>query len=99
MDVKSLYTVIDNNEGLKAIQHYLESRAIKEPPTHTILRLTEMVLTLNCFSFDNEFYKQIGGVCMGTKMGPSYANLYMGYLEEKIFENYTGKLPVRFEIH
>lgn len=93
MDVKSLYTVIDNNEGLKAVKYFLESRAIKEPPTCTIIRLTEMVLTLNCFSFNNEYYKQIGGVCMGTKMGPSYANLYMGYLEEKIFKKFTAKLP------
>ena len=33
----------------------------------------ELVLTLNNFSFDGEHYQQIGGVAMGTKMGPSYS--------------------------
>ena len=30
-----------------------------------------MVLTLNNFSFDGEHYQQIGGVTMGTKIGPN----------------------------
>ena len=38
------------------------------------------VLTLNCFSFAGNYYKQINGVAMGTKMGPSYANLFVGYV-------------------
>ena len=33
--------------------------------------------TLNCFSFAGSYYKQITGVAMGTKMGPSYANLLL----------------------
>ena len=93
MDVKSLYTVIDNNEGLEAVKYFLEARVVKEPPTSTLLKLTEMVLTLNCFSFNNEYYQQVGGVCMGTRMGPSYANLYMGFLEHKIFQSFNGKIP------
>ena len=34
--------------------------------------LAEPVLTLNCFSFCGNYYKQTNGVAMGTKMGPSY---------------------------
>ena len=30
---------------------------------------------------------------MGTKMGPSYANLFVGYVEQQIFERYTGPIP------
>ena len=30
---------------------------------------------------------------MGTKMGPSYACLFMGYLEETIFKSYRGPAP------
>ena len=30
---------------------------------------------------------------MGTKMGPSYANLFVGYVEKQIFEQYTGPFP------
>ena len=35
----------------------------------------------------------INGVAMGTKMGPSYANLFVGYVEKQIFEQHTGSLP------
>ena len=37
----------------------------------TLLRLAELVLTLNCFSFADNHYKQVNGVAMGTKMGPT----------------------------
>ena len=32
-------------------------------------------------------------VAMGTKMGPNYANLFVGYVEKQIFKCYTGLLP------
>ena len=40
----------------------------------------ELVLTLNCFSFGGNCYKQTNGVAIGTKMGPSYANLFVGFI-------------------
>ena len=55
--------------------------------------LTELVLTLNCFSFANSYFKQINGVAMGTKMGSSYANLFVGYIEHKFFNQYDGPKP------
>ena len=93
MDVKSLYTVIPNHDGLKALQHFLDRRDKKEPSTNTLLRLAELVLSLNAFSYDDKYYKQIGGVSMGTRMGPSYACLFVGYIEEQIDNIYTGQKP------
>ena len=51
MDITSLYTVIPNNEGLQALRFFFDQRTIKEPSSETLLRLAELVLTLNCFSF------------------------------------------------
>ena len=51
------------------------------------------MLTLNCFSFADSYYKQISGVAMGTKMGPSYANLFIGYIEHQSFNQYNGPKP------
>ena len=73
MDVKSLYTVIPNNCGLQALTYLLDKREIKEPSTSTLRRLAELVLSLNSFSFNNEYYCQISVVAMGSKMGPNYA--------------------------
>ena len=30
---------------------------------------------------------------MGTKIGPSYANLFVGYIEHQVFNQYNGPKP------
>ena len=62
MDITSLYTVIPNDEGLRALKHFFDQRTVKEPSSETLLRLAELVLTLNCFSFGGNYYKQTNGV-------------------------------------
>ncbi len=79
MDVKSLYTVIPYHDGVRALKFFLDKRPVQEPSTSVLVRLAELVLTLNTFSFDGEHYQQINGVAMGTKMGPNYANLFVGF--------------------
>ena len=59
----------------------------------TLLRLAELVLTLNCFSFGDNYYKHINGVAMETKIGPSYDNLFLGYIANKFFPYYHGPKP------
>ena len=93
MDITSLYTVIPNNEGLLALKYFFDQRTVKEPSTDTLLHLAELVLTLNCFTFSGEIFKQINGIAMGTKMGPNYANLFVGYVEEQIFNQFDGPKP------
>ena len=93
MDVKSLYTVIPNDCGLQALAYFLDKRAVKEPSTPTLTRLAELVLTLNSFSFNNEYYRQLGGVAMGSRMGPNYPCLFVGFVEQQIREQYTGLIP------
>ena len=65
MDITSLYTVISDDEGLRALKHFFDHRTVKEPSSETLLRLAELVLTLNCFSFGGNYYKQTNGVAMG----------------------------------
>jgi hypothetical protein len=36
------------------------------------------------FTFDGNHYLQINGAAMGTKMALSYANIFMGDLEERL---------------
>ena len=93
MDIISPYTVIPNDEGLRALKHFFDQRTVKEPSSETLLRLAELVLTLNCFSFGGNYYKQTNGVAMGTKMGPSYANLFVGFIEHQFFSQYHGPKP------
>ena len=94
------YTAIPNNKGLLALKYFFDQRTVKEPSTDTLLRLAELVLTLNCFTFFGEIFKQINGVAMGTKMGPkmgpNYANLFVDYVEEHIFNQFDGPKPEHF---
>jgi len=92
MDIISLYTVIPNGEGLLALKHFFDLRTVKESSSETVLRLAELVLTLNCFSFADN-YKQINGVAMGAKTGPIYANLFVGYIEHRFLTQYNGPKP------
>ena len=47
------------------------------------------MLTLNNFSFDGEHYQRINGVAMA----PNYTNLFVGFVEKQIFEQYTDPIP------
>ena len=96
MDVTSLYTSIPHSDGLIAVKHFLRLSSYKINAT-TILRLTELVLTLNSFQFGDDHYHQTRGVAMGTRMGPSYTCLFMGHIEEQIFSRYPGPLPDLFK--
>ena len=55
--------------------------------------MAELVLTFNTFEFNCEFYKQTGGVAMGSRLGPNYACLLGGYAEERMLSTYTGIKP------
>ena len=93
MDIKSLYTVIPNDEGLHTLKYFLDKQEVMDPPTHTLLRTAELVSTLNSFTFNSEHYKQIGGVPMGSKLGPNYTHLFVSYVKEQMLCNYTGIKP------
>ena len=56
MDIKSSYTVIPNNSGLEALAYFLNKRPLLDPPTSTLPRLAELVLTLSAFTFNGDFY-------------------------------------------
>eukprot|EP00061_Rhincodon_typus_P017540 g46269.t1 len=59
--------------------------------TNTLIRLVELVLTLNNFSFDSSHFLKTEGVAMGTHMGLSC--LFVGFMEQSLFHNYTGSSP------
>ena len=95
MDVRSLYTNIPRSDGLAAIRFFLEKNpSANRPDDDTIVRLTDLVLSLSAFSFGDKFYRQSKGVAMGTEMGPSYACIFMGYLETNILSSCGTLQPI-----
>ena len=39
------------------------------------------------FSFNDTMYRQTDGVSMGSPLGPTLANIFMGFLEKRYFSN------------
>ena len=96
----SLYTNIPNMEGLVSITRSL----IKHQPDFTLkyktlLELLKLVLHKNNFQFNGEHYFQIGGTAMGTKVAPSYANLFMERLEKKLLEKARTELQIELPLY
>ena len=54
------------------------------PPNHVFRNLLHLILGNSVFEFMEEFYHQISGTSMGTRMAPPYANLFMGLIEDGI---------------
>eukprot|EP00061_Rhincodon_typus_P000456 g11780.t1 len=84
MDVQFLYTCIPHTDGLKALRFFLSRGPNQSPSTDTLIRLAELVLTPNNFSFKSSHSLQTKGVAMGARMGPSYACLFVGYVEQSL---------------
>ena len=91
MDICSQCTNVPTAEGLAALKYYLEYYPDENRPSNpTLLKLTELALNLSSFEFDGKYNIQKKGVANGTKMGPNYVCLFVGYVEEKMLLTYTG---------
>ena len=52
-----------------------------KPSNKSVLELLKLVLNCNNFEFNGKHYKQIKGTAMGTKVAPTFANIFMGKFE------------------
>ena len=94
LDVTSLYTNIPHNEGIDACRYFLQKRTNKHIPTETTCDLIRIILTMNLdFTFNSKHYLQKHGTAMGTKMAPSYANLFLGKFEHDALLNSPYQEP------
>ena len=94
-DVVGLYNNILPEEGLGSLEEALDGRISPEIPTEYLVKLMDVILKNNIFTFHDEIWKQEIGCAMGTKSAPAYADVFMARrIEDKIIslaEKY-GKL-------
>ena len=86
-DVSSLFTSVPVDPALNIIKDLLEKdHTLKE---RTVMAVSDIILLLDfClmntyFSFQDQFYEQVGGAAMDCPVSPIVANLYMEYLQQK----------------
>ena len=83
IDVTSFYTNIPNN---KAAIHALSTHT-PHPPLQDFRTFLSFILKQNFFLFNDQHYLQTQGTTMGTRMAPSYANIFMAALEKRMLHN------------
>ena len=81
--MKSLYTNIPNNEGIKAVGEAYDNHPNKTIATKVIITFSSLILTLNNFVFNSFDYLQIMGCAMGTVCAPADANIFMTQFEKQ----------------
>ena len=101
LDVSSLYTNIPNDEGTEAAYEALSKARIGDlqPSNLSLLEMLAQVLTYNNFQFDGENYLQVGGTAMGTRLAPSYANIFMSNFKEKHVYSNQLQPKVWYRLH
>uniref|UniRef100_A0A1A8RNC6 Reverse transcriptase domain-containing protein n=1 Tax=Nothobranchius rachovii TaxID=451742 RepID=A0A1A8RNC6_9TELE len=91
MDVESLYTNIETDKGMAAIQKAFQDHPDPKRPDKEILELLHINLTCNDFNFNEHTFLQIKGTAMGKRFSPAYANIYMADWEQTAFDKCTKK--------
>ena len=96
LDVISLYTNIPTDEGIAAVRRAFLRHPDPQRPDLTILTMISIILKNNFFLFRGERFLQLSGTAMGCAFGSSFANIFLGDWEDKIFEFYKPPFWRRF---
>ena len=93
MDILGMYTNIPWQEGTDAFKEAMEQRVCKAVPTVFLITLLHLILSCNLFTFDGTLFLQLFGFAMGTRVAPTFACLFIGWLEKKMLQDWRGHPP------
>ena len=100
-DVCSLYTNVPLEESILLISDLVYSEKSKRIPPFSKEIFTKLLryATSGMFLYRDRLFKQVDGVAMGSPLGPSIANFFLGHLEQyKLMSNasFNPKLYIRY---
>lgn len=91
MDVSSLYSNIKHEIGITCFEETLkEDPEIPTTQREFFMKALHLILENNFFNCNGVMYHQKKGTAMGTRIAPSYANLFMGKFEQRFI---TSGIP------
>ena len=93
LDIGSLYIKILHSEGVYAISELLAIHrdANDLPQNHYINELLRIVMANNFFDFNGRHFHQVAGPAMGTKLAPSYDNIFTSHFEDQCVYTYQNQ--------
>ena len=95
LDVESLFTNVPIDDTIEIICKYCYKNLNIPPPKipekilKDILRLCTKEFVFKCPQ--GNLYQQIDGIAMGSPLGPTFANFYMGNIENMILDELDDK--------
>ena len=94
-DVSSLFTNVPLDEIFKICSDALYDESDSQPAIskEVFVELMKSATFSVKFSFNNTMYKQTDGVALGLPLGPTLANIFVGYYGKKLFSQ-TQKPPI-----
>ena len=86
-DVTSLYTNVPLEETIHLIAEKVYSFGSKKVPPFKKKEFIKLMkfTTGGMFLYNGRLFKQVDSVAMGSQLGPSLANFFLGYLKETRF--------------
>ena len=94
-DISSLFTNVPLSETIVICALYRSELNSLPFPEEVFIELMETATRSVEFSFNNEMYQQNDGVAMESPLGPAFANIFVGFHEERLFD-YDQKPGVYF---
>ena len=91
-DVKKLFSSVPLDEVITIsteMLYRLTKPTIKKENFISLLRIATSEVK---FSFNDIMYSQVDGVAMGSPLGPTLANIFMGHLEYKVIPNLSNQI-------
>ena len=92
-DVTSLFTNVPLKETTEIIINRYDPTTFYNIQPDVIKKLLNFATSESIFIFNNKLYSQIDGVAMGCPLGPTYANTFMSFNEEK----WLDECPLSFK--
>ena len=93
-DVCRLFTNVPLAETIEICANALYDGELTPPPFSraVFVELMQTATSSVEFSFNNIMHRQIDGVAMGSPLGPSLANIFVGYHEASLFKKVNKPL-------
>ena len=93
-DVCNLFTNVPLPETIEICADALYNGELTPPPFSraVFVELMQTATSSVEFSFNNIMHRQIDGVAMGSPLGPSLANIFVGYHEALLFKRVNKPL-------
>ena len=87
LDLCSLYINVTLEKTIEICSDVLFRSSLPKPtfPESVFKHLMNFATSSVEFSFNNIMYRQIDGVSMGSSLGPTLANIFVGFCEANLF--------------